>query len=585
MNHLSGSMHRIVFAIGTILCAALPSQAKVKLAGIFGDHMVLQQEQKAPIWGTADAGEKVSIHAGDHAGSTVAAADGKWRIDLPPFAINSTPITLTVQGTNTISLHDVLIGEVWLSSGQSNMEYCLRGVHNAKEVIPQASDPLLRIFYVNHASALEPLPDLTPSGWQEPTGDFAGQWLIADPKTVHDFSAVAYFFGRELRSKLNRPVGLIGCSFGGTVAQAWTSISGLQKDPSFSKYVEAHQKLIDAYPLARPGYDERKAQFDQATKEWNAKYDAGVYASEVAWAAAAREARAAGQPIPPRPELPTPRPSFPPAPDGGKNQPGNLFNGMVAPLIPYAIRGVIWYQGEFNDGAAEYRTLFPRLISDWREKWGQGDFPFLFVQLAAFGNDDHIQGGGDWALLQEAQSKALSLPKSGMATAVDIGDFVDIHPADKLDVGLRLALLARRIAYGEDIVHAGPTFEKFAVESGKIRVSFTNRGGGLVIGSAPWTAPNALATPTTSLLGFVIAGADQKFFLADAKIDGTTVVVSSPNVPNPVAVRYNFANFTQANLYNKEGLPAFPFRTDAWDQVLSPTLHPVMAPVPSSSTH
>lgn len=584
MLHSLSRIPTFIFAI-YVIGAAVSAPANVKVAAIFGDHMVLQQDQKVPVWGTAEVGEKVTVSAGGHAGETVAATDGKWRVDLAPFAGSNAPITLTVQGNNSVTFQDVLIGEVWLSSGQSNMEYFVGGSHNAKEVIPKAADPQLRLFYVNHATSLQPLSDLTRSGWLDPIADPAGQWLLADPKTVEHFSGVAYFFGRELRSKLKRPVGLIGCSLGGTDAQSWTSIPGLQKNPAFSRYVQAHEKLVEAYPSKRPGYEERKAQFERATREWNAKYDAGVYAREVAWAADARRARAAGQPIPKRPDLPEPRPVFPTEPDGGKNQPGNLFNGMVAPLIPYAIKGVIWYQGEFNSGAVEYRTLFPRLISDWREKWGEGNFPFLFVQLAAFGNDDHIQGGGEWALLQEAQSKALSLPNMGMATAADIGDFVEIHPADKLDVGLRLALLARHIGYGETLVYTGPTFDKIAVEGNAIRVHFTQTGSGLVISSAPWTAANAQPTPTDRLLGFVIAGADEKFVLADARIDGNSVVVSSPVVPKPIAVRYDFANFTQANLYNKEGLPAFSFRTDTWDHVLSPTIPPVMTPASSSASH
>jgi len=259
-----------------------------------------------------------------------------------------------------------------------------------------------------------------------------------------------------------------------------------------------------------------------------------------------------------------------------------LYNGMIAPLLPYGIRGVIWYQGENNAGeAVEYRTLFPRLITDWREKWGQGDFPFLFVQLAGlaingqYAADNSLYANADWPLLREAQTMALRLPDTAVATAIDLGDVSGIHPPDKLDVGLRLALAARHLAYGQDVVYSGPVFDKMTTEGNAIRVLFRQLGGGLVLADSPWTLCGCLPTPTNEPLGFVIADAGRKFVLAKARIDGETVVVSSPEVPNPVAVRYDWGNLTQANLYNKENLPCLPFRTDNWDDVISPALPPI----------
>ena len=481
------------------LLASTSLRADVKLPAIFGDHMVLQQEAKVPVWGTADAGEKVTVKAGDHTGTAIADAAGKWRIDLAPFAPNSAPITVTIAGHNTLKFDDVLIGEVWVASGQSNMEFAFAGVHDAAEEQPKANDPQLRLFSVAKTASLTPLIDVQ------------GTWLPCTPDSVRSFSGIAYFFGRDLRAKLKRPVGIIGSYYGGTPARSWISLSGLEKNPPFTQDVELAKSHPD--PLTR-------------------------------------------------------------------YTPTGLFDGMIAPLIPFAIKGVIWYQGEDNAVtsalAIEYRTLFPRLITDWHEKWGQGDFPFLFVQLAGFVRDDIGGAGGfDWPLLREAQANTLSLPNTGMVTAADIGAGTDIHPPDKLDVGKRLALDARHVAYGEDLVYTGPTYDKMTVEGNAIRVSFTQIGGGLVIGSAPWTTPALQPVPTTSLLGFTIAGADKKFVATDAKIDGATVVVSSPQVPAPVAVRYYWNNLTQANLYNKEGLPAFPLRSDNWDDVPSPANPPV----------
>jgi sialate O-acetylesterase len=560
---------RPIFIFPFCLTAIFPLVADVKLPAIFGDHMVLQQEMKAPVWGTAAPGEKITVTALDHTATTTAGKDGKWRVDLAPFPTHADPMTLTVAGHNTVKFEDVLIEEVWIASGQSNMEVPVNWMADAADVTAKANDPQLRFFIVVHGgfhgTALEPADDLL------------GGWQVCSPGAANSFSGVGYFFGRELRSQLKRPVGIVGPYVGGTPVSSWISLSGLQKDPPFQSYVDKHAQAKAAaldYPAQLDG-----AQV--ALDKWTDQYQAALADALSHWKADLRGASQGNNPPPGPPTVqpPAPVPQLPPNLAGDRHTPTVLYNALIAPLMPFAIKGVIWYQGEDNaitpQLAVEYRTLFPRLIIDWREKWGEGDFTFLFVQLAGFTRDDIGGAGGvNWPLAREAQAKALSLPKTGMATAVDIGAGTDIHPRDKLDVGLRLALEARHVAYGEKIVSAGPVYEKMTVEGNGVRVAFTQTGGGLIIGSAPWTAPGLQSIPTTSLVGFTMAGADKKFVVADAKIDGNTVVLSSPQVAAPVAVRYYWDNLTQANLYNKEGLPAFPFRTDDWDDVPSPANPP-----------
>jgi sialate O-acetylesterase len=453
-----------------------------------------------------------------------------------------------------------------VASGQSNMELPIFMLPVAADTEAHAADPQLRLFIVTKKVGLAPVSDVD------------GKWELCSADSVKNFSAIAYFFGRELRAKLNRPVGLIDSCWGGTPIAAWISLPGLQKAPAFQDQGDHHAFVLDYVAH----YPEKLAAFAPTLKAWNDQYKAAYDARLAQWNADVQKAQGAGQPPPPQPTPPVPIPVPPADLSQDFHAPTALFDGMISPLMPYGIRGVIWYQGENNIfDAVEYRTLFPRLITDWREGWGQGDFPFLFVQLAGlapngkFSADNTLNANADWPLLREAQAMALTLPNTGMATAIDIGDVGGIHPPDKVDVGLRLALAARHVAYGEDVVDSGPTFDKMTVEGSAVRVSFTHLGGGLVLADAPVTMQGCLPTPTTDLLGFAIAGADQKFVLAQAKIDGATVVVSSPDVPNPVAVRYDWANLTQANLYNKELLPALPFRTDNWDAVISPALPPV----------
>jgi sialate O-acetylesterase len=567
----------VSIALAGLFALPLPGRGDVKMPAIFGDHMVLQQEQKLPIWGTADTGEKVTVTAGDHTATATADASGQWRVELAPFASGTAPIMVTVAGKNTLTFSDVLVGEVWLASGQSNMELRVDQIPAGPDAEAHAADNQLRLFLVTKNSSVDPVTDV------------GGKWEIASADSIKPFSAIAYFFGRELRAKLNRPVGLIGSYWGGTPASAWISLTGMQKAPPFQNYVDQHSWVLDY--IAH--YPEKLAAFPAELDKWNAQYKAAYDPKLAQWTADSQKAQAAGLPAPPKPDPPAPIPQPPPDESKDFHLTAALWDGMIAPLVPYGIKGVIWYQAENNTGnPMEYRTLFPRLITDWRDKWSEGDFPFLFVQLAGLGFGNHFDAydrpsgdphfpfyrDQDWPLMREAQAMALALPNTGMATAIDIGHVDNIHPPDKLDVGLRLALAARHVAYGENVVDSGPVFDKMTVEGGAIRVSFTSLGGGLVLGDAPVAMDGCLPTPTTELLGFVVAGVDQKFYLAQGKIDGATVVVSSPNVLSPVAVRYDWANLTQANLYNRDGLPALPFRTDTWDTDISPAIPPLKKP-------
>jgi sialate O-acetylesterase len=567
-----------------LAAVASPSQADVRMPAIFGTHMVLQQDIKIPVWGWADAGEAVTVTLGDKTAKCTAGTDGKWRVDLDPVTTSATPFTLIIAGKNTVKFDDVLVGDVWICSGQSNMQFGLGGgtygfggASNVATALPAANDPQLRLFIVSNKTSVEPDPDVK------------GEWKVCAPDSAGHFSAVGYFFGQELRHTLNRPIGLIGTSWGGQPAQAFTSLSGLQKDPPFSNYITAYQKIVDGLPKATADYPAVMAVYQAKLKEWNDTVGVSYNLVFKQWQDAFAQAAASGQPAPPKPVPSTPAPKAPLPPDGGASTPTVIYNGMIAPLIPYGIKGAIWYQGESNAGnAREYKTLFPRMITDWREKWNEGDFPFLFVQLAAFMAPQKAPSEGGWAYLREAQLDTLSLPNTGMAVAIDIGNASDIHPKDKLDVGLRLAAAAKHIAYGQDVVDSGPIYDSMKVEGGTIRLSFKDTGTGLQMSAPPWT-PNGVPPPApTELTGFAIAGADQKWAWAKATIAGNTVVVSSDQVSAPVAVRYGWANNPNCNLYNKEGLPASPFRTDDWtDQpappkpvAATPTPPPAPAPKP-----
>ena len=562
----------------TFVVIASPLWADVKMPALFGDHMVLQQDVALPIWGTADPGEKVTVSVGNENDSAVADANGKWLIKLKPLPAGTTPLTLTVSGKNTLNFVDVLAGDVWVCSGQSNMEFGLGNEYDAKDQIPKANVPLLRLFLVPKKIALAPQEEIGT----DPAHALAGHWEVCTPENIIQvggwtgFSAVGYFFGRELQSHLNRPIGLIGTYWGGTPAQAWTSIEGLRKEPLLKHYADDYDKIhADYTPQNLADFQTKQAAYQADKAKWDQTVGKDYQVTLQAWNDAVAKAVAAGQQPPPKPQPSSPAPRGPTPPDGGSHAPSNLYNAMIAPLIPYAIKGVIWYQGESNAGqAVEYRTLFGEMITDWREKWGEGNFPFLFVQLARY-----QAPSPSYAELRNSQLKTLELPNTGMATAFDVGDQNDIHPKDKIDVGKRLALVARHVAYGEDLVYSGPIFDKIEVTGDKVRVNFSNIGGGLIIGSAPWVPVGAKPLSTASLVGFTISGADNKWVPADAKIDGNSVVVSSSQVPQPVAVRYAFESAV-GNLYNKEGLPAIPFRSDKGAEEAPAT--PPAAPAPST---
>ncbi len=545
---------RLLHASAFFLAGAfLPVVADVKMPGIFGDHMVLQQEMKLPVWGTADPGEPVTVTVGGESAQTTAGSDGSWRVELPALPNGSPPTTMTVAGKNQVTFQDVLVGDVWICGGQSNMQFPLREDYTAADAMAKA-DPQIRYIYVALKNTLDPQADIA-----------GGKWIVCTPKDAGRCCAAGYFFARELRTKYPRPFGLIDSNAGGTRIQEWTSIDAQRKVPELKHYADDYDALKAAFPQASAEYPAKLAAYKDALAKWQQEVGTTYNPLLAAWKAQADQAQKAGTPLPPRPVPAVPMPAEPVPPEGKAGvTPAGLFNGMIAPLIPYAIKGALWYQGESNAGTslAEYRAALQALIGDWRQRWGEGDFPFLIVQLASY-------KASAWPIIRECQLEtARMVPKTGLAVAIDIGDpGGPIHPIDKLDVGLRLARAAEHVAYGENNVYSGPLYDSMKIEGSSIRLSFTQVGSGLVIGSAPWVAPDQKPIPADRLRGFAIAGADKRWFAADATIDGNTVVVSSPQVPQPAAARYAWANAPKCNLYNKEGLPASPFRTDDWADV------------------
>jgi sialate O-acetylesterase len=454
-------------------------------------------------------------------------------------------------------LHDVLVGDVWVASGQSNMEFPFIMSHNANAIRSQTTRPTVRLLLVKKACAFEPKQEV------------GAVWQLCDVKTLAGFSAVAYFFGVEIQADQHVPIGLIGTYWGGQTAQSFTSLEGLKAEPTLAGFVETFEKDKANLVTDKEQYDTVKLPaWEKQVAEWKVKYGP-AYAAEVAeWQKQVAAAQAANQPLPPMPQPKHPQPRRPSPPDNDPTVPTVLYDAMINPVIPLAIKGAIWYQGESNAGnPVQYQTLFPAMITDWRKHWGEGDFPFLWVQLANFHDieAEPTQTSGGWPGLREAQSMTLKLPNTGQAVIIDIGQSDNIHPKDKLDVGKRLALAARHVAYGEDLVYSGPTYDSLKIDGNKAVITFKNIGAGLTIAAAPTTQMSVpAAEPASSLKGFSIAGADQHFYWADATIDGDHVVVTSDKVPNPVAVRYAWADNPVSNLYNKDSLPASPFRTDTW---------------------
>jgi sialate O-acetylesterase len=502
------------FLVLALLMGAATAAADVKLPELISDNMVLQQGRQVAIWGTADAGEQVTVSLGEQKQSATADSSGNWKVELAPLKKGG-PFEMTIAGKNTLTIHNVLVGEVWVCSGQSNMEFAVwnhgvfGGAKNAEQEVAAANYPLLRLFIVKKAVA------------GKPQSDVQGQWVVASPVTVGSFSAVGYFFGRDLFQAMKFPVGLIDTSWGGTEAEAWTSDEALEADPDVKVAADSWRQRIAEFPHALELYEQKLGE----------------------WEKAAEEAESNGKVAPPIIDAPKDPRSHPWRGAG-------LWNGMVAPLTPYAIAGTIWYQGESNASFGyQYRKVFSTMIRQWRASWGEGDFPFLFVQLASYSVGG--QPPDTWPVLRESQEKTLALPKTGMAVAIDIGESHDIHPKNKQEVGRRLALAAEAIAYGRKIEYRGPTFKAVRADKGALRVQFTHTAGGLVV-----RGPR--------LMGFEIAGEDQQFFPADARIEGVEVVLSSAHVAKPVAARYAWADDPKCNLYNKVGLPAPPFRSDDW---------------------
>ena len=519
--------------------------ADVRPAALFADGMVIQRETKAPVWGSADAGEQVTVTGswGDTA-ATTADASGKWSVKLKTPKAGG-PHTLTIQGNNFVEIKDVLSGEVWFCSGQSNMEFEMKklAVGSPKRITPEhepaanyikqeiatAKDNLLRQFTVKNAvSPLEPLTTL------------AGGWMDSSPQHNPDFSATAYFFGRELRKELNVPVGLIECAWGGTRIEPWIPAEAFQQDKEMAAYFESNRSDLETW-----NPKQAEADYQAAVKRWSAK----------------RNGR---------------KPRKPSDPKASQQFPATLFNGMVNPVIPYAIKGAIWYQGESNVGhnTHKYEHNFRTMISSWREHWGQGDFPFYFAQLANFRYPVTEPVEFDtWALIFDQQRRTLGLKNTGMAVLNDIGEAKDIHPHNKMDVGKRLALWALKNDYPStelragkkagDLVCSGPLYKSHKIKGDQVIIKFDSAGSGLMAGSKIGMA-DTQATDEV-LKHFQICGADRQWQWANVEITGKdTIAVSHPDVANPTVVRYAWAkNPESANLYNKQGLPASIFTTEA----------------------
>lgn len=644
---------------------AANAYGEVRLPAIISDNMVLQQETKVRIWGSANPGERVTVTLDKKHASAVADAQGRWQLFIGPLKAGG-PFELTVKGENVLSIKNVLVGEVWVCSGQSNMEWPVANTFDAEKTVAQANQPQIRLFTVVHQTAASPQSDVQ------------GRWVVTTPDDVAQFSAVGYFFGRELHQQLKVPVGLINSSWGGTPAEAWTSKEALQSSPELKPILDRYERSLNALPETKEAYARALAQWEEKNlytdpgiklealayphpeiptfgwthielpKQLEAAglvMDGAVWFRKTiefpqAWAGkdlvlelpaiddhdityfngakigstgkeapnsylvprkysvpgslvrAGRNviairifdhagdggfsrtgAMSIGPPNAAESEAMSLRGLWdykvelaldPKQPDWGsrpeavgpsnQNSPSVLYNAMIAPIVPFAIRGAIWYQGESNAGRAyQYRTLFPIMIRDWRRAWGSA-LPFYFVQLANWRARSAEPDESDWAELREAQMMTLREPQTGMAVTIDVGDGDDLHPRNKLDVGRRLAAWALARTYARKVTPSGPLYDRYTIAGGAIRIHFKYAAGLKTSDGGP-------------LKGFAIAGEDRRFVWADARIEGNTVVVSSPKIQRPVAVRYAWANNPAANLYNRADLPASPFRTDDWPGV------------------
>lgn len=503
-------MKRLTLLVVTsaLLSLAATARADVKLPAIFGNHMVLQRDAAVPVWGTAAPGEEVTVAIAGQTASAKAGADGKWSVKLAKLAADG-PQTLTVKGKNTVTFSDVLVGEVWLGSGQSNMAMTVNRAKDYEQEQAAAKFPEIRMFTESSAAATTA------------QSEGKGEWVVCSPETVGRFSATAFFFGREIHRTLKVPVGLINSSVGGTPIESWIAPDAQKASPELKGFFEGQKQAAKDFDPVKA-----KAKFEQ---------------DQAKWKEAAKKAKAEGKPAPKAPRDPV-------ALNERKGNVGGLFNGKIAPLIPYAIRGALWYQGEANstpDKALFYHAQLTLLVNDWRARWGY-DLPFAWVQLPNFGG-----AGRDWPAVREAMLKTLALKDTGMAITIDIGDEKDIHPKNKQDVGRRLAAWALGTVYGQKVATSGPMPAGHQVRGSEVLLSFKHTDGGLVAKGG-------------ELKGFVVAGEDKQWKSARARIEGDKVIVSSADVKQPVAARYAWENWPTCNLYNGAGLPASPFRTDDW---------------------
>lgn len=523
--------------LGALLFASTFAQAEVELSQLFADHMVIQRDTQASVWGWADPGERVAVSSswGERA-EAIANAKGKWllRIQTPPATTE--PQTLSIVGENdqdaTFTLSDVLVGDVWIASGQSNMEF-----RQHQSLQPNEEDrdyPNIRTFNLNHVATDIPQERIPLNH----------TWIGCSARDAHHFSAAALYFARRIYNETGVPIGLLSCSWGGMPIERFIPAAGFARSPEL-------KEISDQIAILDPSTPEGDAAYAETLEAYDA------------WLPKAKAALAAGEYPEPAPEMPTVLGSW------QTREATRIYNGMIHSLIPYAVKGAIWYQGEANMGhdIALYPAKKKALVETWREFFESGEFPFYFVQLAGFQvSNNQPQGGDGFAPMREAQRQCLQIPNTGMAVAIDVGNPHDIHPKNKQDVGIRLAQIALHNDYGKDIVSSGPLYKSMEVHGHEIALSFENVGSGLMAATK-----NGLDAPvpqsSQGLQHFAIAGSDQVWHWAQASIKGDQVIVSAPEVLNPVAVRFAYtATPEQFNFYNKDGLPASPFKTDNWER-------------------
>ena len=515
-RQLNDIRKRVCICVFLLCCVVTAAQADIRLPALIGHHMVLQRGVEVPVRGWAEPGERVTVDFNGQSERTRTGSTGRWEVKLDPMKAGG-PYDMTVRGNNTIVLYNILIGDVWVCSGQSNMEWPVKYSANPEQEIRAGNHPKIRLFEVEKDGAVE---------LQE---DVMGQWQECTSHTVGDITAVGYYFGRELMNELDIPIGIVQSAWGGTAIKQWISRAAFESDTKISHVLNGYEQILDEKPDAIETYYETlSGWFEYCFVQMSRRESYG--------------------------QIPKPAEGF----EKAAGAPTLLYNAMIAPLAWFPIQGFTWYQGEADCGRAYlYRDMLPALIKDWRRSWGQKDLPFLIVQLANWNTREPQPGENAAAELREAQLMTWqNVPRTAMAVTIDIGTD-DVHYKNKQDAGKRLAKGALKIVYGHDIVYSGPVYTSSSAENGKVRLQFGHRGSGLM---TPGGAP---------LKGFAIAGMDKKFVWADAKIEGDEVVVWNESVSEPVSVRYGWGNNPECNLYNREGFPASPFRTDEWLGVTS----------------